>query len=208
MRFNQAAIELQRPVAKYNDSAPSTVGNQDYEYQVPQKIRLLGTLSEGSGESSADSARSAAFITISDCVSFERPWETIRDSNASKYEKADMFSQSWPRVNGHGRDHSHLRLKLADAQKRSRSVRGWAHLQLAGSEDDEQQPPTPRMILKQLNDSKKSRGSNRSSSRSRGSLANSRANSNSMKQRVARSSSMEKVRMLTCAVCVFLGAAF
>lgn len=200
MRFNQAALELQRPVEnKFKDDTPSSVGNRDFEYKVPRNIRLLDTLSEASGESSESS--NLAFITISDRVSYEQPWDDAGDSDAMKREKADRNSQSWPRANGHAR------YSLIDMKKKhSKKAKDWENLEFGGSGDEEQQPPTPRMILKQLKDSGKSRGSNRSSnrssrgSRSRHSIRNSQANSksSSMKKRTARSSSREKVRIFPC----------
>ena len=195
MRFSQAAIELQRPVQKRTDDTPSSVGNADYEYVVPKNLRLLDTLSEEAGEDSSSGSTHAAFITIDDCVSYERPWSTPTDSSPNNCEKADRHCQSWPRASGPPR------MRLADLKKVSKKARDrleFDRLELGGaSGGKEPQPPTPRMILKQLRDSGKSWGSNRSSSRSRGSRhTDSRANSksSSMKQRIARSSSKERVR--------------
>ena len=204
MRFSQAAIELQRPVQRSaprrNDDTPSSVGNDAFEYTVPKNIRLLDPLSEESqGSNSRSSGSHVAFITIDDCVSLEGASDTptptsatAKDSSLRAHrnnggrEKADRQSQSWPRAA------PPPRMRLADVKKASKKAQGSDHWEFgAGSGGEEPQPPTPRMILKQLRDSGRSRGSNRSSHTSTSRASTSRANSksNSMKQRIARSSS-------------------
>lgn len=205
MKFSQAGIQLQRPVHKQSSrrntasssprdknrdkkssprdkkSSHSSPKEQKAGQKAFDSIRRLKNMSGSSRDESSASSSSVAFVTISECVSYERPRDHMPppDGSSSMPIAADKNSQSWPCAN------NPTKLSFADVKQKTKIHRG--RRAEHSSDDDEQQPPTPRMMLKQMQDSLRS--SNRSSCSSK---HNSRATSKS-NSLTKRPNSREKV---------------